>query len=79
VFTAVGVGFFAAMLLTQAMTARLGKQILALGAVVTAVGSVFMARFRAEHGTAGRTHRPHRRAGSAAALGLLARCRVKAG
>jgi EmrB/QacA subfamily drug resistance transporter len=43
VFTAVGVGFFAAMLLTQAMTARLGKQILALGAVVTAAGSVFMA------------------------------------
>jgi EmrB/QacA subfamily drug resistance transporter len=43
VFTAVGVGFFAAMLLTQAMTARLGKQILALGALVTAVGSVFMA------------------------------------
>ena len=43
VFTAVGVGFFAAMLLTQAMTARLGKQILALGALVTAVGSVLMA------------------------------------
>jgi EmrB/QacA subfamily drug resistance transporter len=43
VFTAVGVGFFAAMLLTQAMTARLGKQILALGAVVTAAGSVIMA------------------------------------
>ena len=43
VFTAVGVGFFAAMLLTQAMTTRLGKQILALGALVTALGSVLMA------------------------------------
>jgi EmrB/QacA subfamily drug resistance transporter len=43
VFTAVGVGFFAAMLLTQAMTARLGKQILALGALVTAAGCALMA------------------------------------
>lgn len=43
IFTAVGAGFFAAMLLTQAMTARLGHQILALGALVTAAGSVLMA------------------------------------
>jgi EmrB/QacA subfamily drug resistance transporter len=43
VFSAVGAGFFAAMLLTQVMTARLGKQILALGALVTALGSVIMA------------------------------------
>jgi EmrB/QacA subfamily drug resistance transporter len=43
IFTAVGAGFFAAMLLTQAMTTRLGKQILALGALVTAIGSVIMA------------------------------------
>ncbi len=152
VFTAVGVGFFAAMLLTQAMTTRLGKQILALGALVTAAGSVLMAltrerrlgrraaagagdsglrhgngagpavsdgtaqcratagqlcgwrsghvpagrrrgrgggdrdgalrsaahrivpaRFYAEHGAAGRTHRPYRRAGAAAAVGGLCR------
>lgn len=43
IFTAVGVGFFAAMLLTQALTARLGRQILALGALVTAAGSLIMA------------------------------------
>ena len=43
VFSAVGVGFFAAMLLTQTMTARLGKQILALGALVTAAGCVLLA------------------------------------
>lgn len=38
VFIAVGVGFFAAMLSAEAMTARLGKQILAVGALVVAVG-----------------------------------------
>lgn len=43
VFSAVGAGFFAAMLLSQAMTARLGRQILAAGALVTAAGSVLMA------------------------------------
>jgi MFS family permease len=40
VLSAVGVGFVAALLLTQAMTARLGRQILALGALVTVSGSV---------------------------------------
>jgi EmrB/QacA subfamily drug resistance transporter len=43
VFIPLGAGFVAAMLLTQAMTARLGRQILALGALVTAVGSVLLA------------------------------------
>jgi EmrB/QacA subfamily drug resistance transporter len=43
IFSAVGAGFLAAMLLTQAMTARLGRQILALGALVTAAGSLTMA------------------------------------
>jgi MFS family permease len=43
VFSAVGAGFLGAMLLTQAMTARLGRQILALGALVTAAGSVILA------------------------------------
>jgi EmrB/QacA subfamily drug resistance transporter len=38
VFIAVGVGFFAAMLTAEAMTARLGKQILAVGALVVAAG-----------------------------------------
>jgi EmrB/QacA subfamily drug resistance transporter len=43
IFTAVGAGFLSAMLLTQVMTARLGRQILALGALVTAAGSATMA------------------------------------
>lgn len=43
VFSAVGAGFFAAMLLTPPMTARLGRQNLALGAVVTAAGSALLA------------------------------------
>jgi MFS family permease len=43
IFAAVGVGFLSAMLLTQVMTARLGRQILALGALVTAAGSLLMA------------------------------------
>jgi EmrB/QacA subfamily drug resistance transporter len=43
IFTAVGAGFLSAMLLTQLMTARLGRQILALGALVTAAGSALMA------------------------------------
>jgi MFS family permease len=36
IFMAVGVGFFAAMLTAEAMTARLGRQILALGALAAA-------------------------------------------
>jgi EmrB/QacA subfamily drug resistance transporter len=43
VFIAVGAGFFAAMLLSHVMTARLGRQILAAGAMVTAAGSVLLA------------------------------------
>jgi EmrB/QacA subfamily drug resistance transporter len=43
VFSAVGAGFLAAMLLTQAMTARLSRQILALGALVTASGGAITA------------------------------------
>jgi EmrB/QacA subfamily drug resistance transporter len=38
VFAAVGVGFFAAMLTAERMTVRLGRQILALGALVVAAG-----------------------------------------
>ncbi len=43
VFAAVGVGFFAAMLTAEAMTARLGRQILALGALVVGVGCAGLA------------------------------------
>ncbi len=43
VFAAVGVGFFAAMLTSSTMTARLGRQILAIGALVVAVGCVLTA------------------------------------
>ena len=43
IFTAVGAGFFAAMLVTPAMTARLGRQVLALGAVVVAAGCLLLA------------------------------------
>jgi EmrB/QacA subfamily drug resistance transporter len=43
VFIAVGVGFFAAMLTAEAMTARLGRQILALGALVVAAGCLLLA------------------------------------
>jgi EmrB/QacA subfamily drug resistance transporter len=43
VFVAVGAGFFAAMLTAEAMTARLGRQILALGALVVGAGCVGLA------------------------------------
>ncbi|HEY1642655.1 MAG TPA: MFS transporter [Streptosporangiaceae bacterium] len=43
VFAAVGAGFFAAMLTAGAMAARLGRQILALGALVTAAGCLLLA------------------------------------
>jgi MFS family permease len=43
VFAAVGAGFFAAMLTAAAMTARLGRQILALGAAVVAGGCLLLA------------------------------------
>jgi predicted MFS family arabinose efflux permease len=43
VFAAVGVGFLAAMLTAERMAARLGKQILALGAVVVVVGCLVLA------------------------------------
>lgn len=42
VFAAVGAGFFAAMLTAEAMAARLGRQILALGALVTAAGCLLL-------------------------------------
>ena len=40
VFTAVGAGYFAAMLLAGGLAARLGRQVLALGAVVVALGAL---------------------------------------
>jgi EmrB/QacA subfamily drug resistance transporter len=43
VFAAVGAGFFAAMVTVPAMTARLGRQILALGALTTAAGCLLLA------------------------------------
>jgi EmrB/QacA subfamily drug resistance transporter len=43
VFAAVGVGFFAAMLTAERMTALLGRQILAIGALVVAAGCVLLA------------------------------------
>lgn len=43
IFTAVGAGFFAAMLSAEAMTAWLGRQILALGALVVAAGCLLLA------------------------------------
>lgn len=43
IFVAVGAGFFAAMLTSEAMTARLGRQILALGALVVAGGCLLLA------------------------------------
>lgn len=43
VFVAVGVGYFAAMLVAQQVAARLGRQVLAAGAVLVAVGAVALA------------------------------------
>ncbi|MCW2523728.1 MAG: major facilitator superfamily 1 [Frankiales bacterium] len=43
IFAAVGAGFFAAMLTAQQMTARLGRQILALGALTVAGGCAALA------------------------------------
>jgi EmrB/QacA subfamily drug resistance transporter len=43
IFAAVGAGFFAAVLTAEAMTARLGRQILALGALVVAAGCGLLA------------------------------------
>ena len=43
VFTAVGVGYFAALLLAQPLAARLGHQVLTLGAVLVAAGCVVLA------------------------------------
>jgi EmrB/QacA subfamily drug resistance transporter len=43
VFAAAGAGFFAAMLSAERMSARLGKQILALGAVVVGAGCLALA------------------------------------
>ena len=43
VFAAAGAGFLAAMLTATAMTARLGREILALGALVVAVGCLLLA------------------------------------
>ena len=73
VFTAVGAGFFAAMLLTQAGHVPAGRR-RARGrrdrdAVLRrAARRIVPARFRAEHGRPGGAHRPDRRAGPAAAL-----------
>ena len=43
VFAAVGAGFFAALLAANAMTARLGRQVLAAGSVVVAAGCLLLA------------------------------------
>lgn len=43
VFAALGAGFFAAMLTAEVMAARLGRQILALGAVVVGAGCALVA------------------------------------
>jgi MFS family permease len=43
VFSAVGVGFFAAMLTAEPMTRRMGRQILAVGAAVVAAGCLLAA------------------------------------
>lgn len=43
VFAAVGVGYFAAMLLAQAATARLGRQVLTVGAAAVAAGCLVLA------------------------------------
>jgi EmrB/QacA subfamily drug resistance transporter len=51
VFSAVGVGFFAAMLTAERMTRRMGRQILAVGAAVVAAGCL-LAAWAARAGTA---------------------------
>jgi len=51
VFSAVGVGFFAAMLTAERMTRRMGRQILAVGAAVVAAGCL-LAACAARAGTA---------------------------
>ena len=51
VFSAVGVGFFAAMLAAEPMTRRMGRQILAVGAAVVAAGCL-LAAWAARAGTA---------------------------
>jgi EmrB/QacA subfamily drug resistance transporter len=43
VFAAVGVGYFAAMLIAGPVGARLGRQVLALGAVIVGVGALILA------------------------------------
>ncbi|HVU92701.1 MAG TPA: MFS transporter [Jatrophihabitans sp.] len=43
VFVAVGVGYFAALLGATALAARMGRQVLALGALLTAAGAVLLA------------------------------------
>ena len=50
VFSAVGVGFFAAMLTAERMTRRMGRQILAVGAAVVAAGCL-LAAWAARAGT----------------------------
>lgn len=42
VFVAVGVGYFAALLVAVPLAARLGRQVLAIGAVVVAIGCVVL-------------------------------------
>jgi EmrB/QacA subfamily drug resistance transporter len=49
VFTAVGAGYFAALLLATAIARRLGRQVLALGAVLVAAGALLLAQ--AAHAT----------------------------
>ena len=43
VFAAVGVGYFAAMMLATGLARRLGRQVLALGAAVVAAGALLLA------------------------------------
>jgi predicted MFS family arabinose efflux permease len=53
VFTAVGVGFFAAMLGSAALVSWLGRQILSLGALVVAAGCLLLAWAAAGSSSAG--------------------------
>ena len=53
VFSAVGAGFFAAMLTAEAMARRLGRQILSLGALVVAGGCVLLSAVAGTASSAG--------------------------
>lgn len=52
-FTCVGAGYFAAMFLAQPLAARLGRQVLAAGAVTTALGYGILAETVSHIGTGG--------------------------